>query len=72
MPLEQAFNLLNSQGAIFSWNKLPLLTLGPCRSGLISKGMVYSSSYGDTAFTVPLFDQYMKRAMRFAAWNEED
>jgi hypothetical protein len=46
--------------------------LGPCRSGLISKGMIYSPSYGDTAFTVPLFDQYMKRAMNFSRWNEAD
>ena len=35
--------------------------LGPTRSALISKGMVYSPDYGDTAFTVPLFDQFMKR-----------
>jgi hypothetical protein len=27
------------------------------RSGLIQKGMVYSPAHGDTAFTVPLFDQ---------------
>ena len=44
--------------------------LGPCRSNLISKGMIYSPSFGDTAFTVPLFDQYMRRAMSFAMWNE--
>jgi hypothetical protein len=36
-------------------------SLGPTRSALISKGMVYSPDYGDTAFTVPLFDQFMKR-----------
>lgn len=35
----------------------------PLRSGLIRKGMIYSPQHGDTAFTVPLFDQYMKRAM---------
>ena len=38
-------------------------SLGPTRSALISKGMVYSPDYGDTAFTVPLFDQFMKRMM---------
>jgi hypothetical protein len=32
-------------------------------SRLIKKGMIYSPAHGDTAFTVPLFDQYMKRAM---------
>jgi len=46
--------------------------LAPCRSGLIAKGMIYSPSHGDTAFTVPLFDQYMKRAMGFSTWNEAD
>jgi len=35
----------------------------PTRSGLIKKGMVYSPSHGDTAFTVPLFDQYMCRVI---------
>ncbi len=36
---------------------------GPLRSGLIKKGMVWSPAHGETAFTVPMFDQYMKRAM---------
>jgi hypothetical protein len=34
------------------------------RAGLISKGMIYSPQHGDTAFTVPLFDEFMKREMR--------
>jgi len=38
-------------------------SLGPTRSALIGKGMVYSPDHGDTAFTVPLFDQFMKRVM---------
>jgi hypothetical protein len=38
-------------------------SLGPTRSALIAKGMVYSPDHGDTAFTVPLFDQFMKRMM---------
>lgn len=33
------------------------------RDSLIKKGMIYSPSYGDVAFTVPLFDEFMKRAM---------
>lgn len=37
--------------------------LAPTRSGLIRKGMVWSPSHGDTAFTVPLFDKFMKRSM---------
>lgn len=38
-------------------------TVAPLRSGLIKKGMIYSPAHGDTAFTVPLFDQFMKRVM---------
>ena len=37
--------------------------LGPVRASLIKKGMVYSPSHGDMAFTVPLFDEFMRRAM---------
>ena len=37
--------------------------LGPLRAGLIKKGMVFSPSYGDIAFTVPLFDEFMRRAI---------
>src|SRR5690606_23581099 len=36
-------------------------TLGPTRAQLIAKGMVWSPSHGDTAFTVPMFDAFMKR-----------
>lgn len=38
-------------------------TAGPLRSGLIKKGMVYSPQHGDTAFAVPMFDDFMKRSM---------
>jgi hypothetical protein len=37
--------------------------LGPVRARLIAKGMIYSPSHGDLAFTVPLFDTLMRRAM---------
>jgi hypothetical protein len=40
-----------------------ITTLGPVRASLIKKGMVYSPSHGDMAFTVPLFDAFMRRAM---------
>ena len=33
-----------------------------------SKGMVWSPSHGDTAFTVPLFDQFMHRIMPGYDW----
>lgn len=42
---------------------LKLSTLGPVRASLIKKGMVYSPSHGDMAFTVPLFDAFMRRAI---------
>jgi hypothetical protein len=38
-------------------------TLGPVRANLIKKGMVYSPSHGEMAFTVPLFDEFLRRAM---------
>ena len=38
-------------------------SLGPVRAKLIQKGMIYSPAHGDMAFTVPLFDQFMLRAM---------
>lgn len=44
--------------------------LGPLRSNLISKGMIWSPSHGDTAFTVPLFDEFMRRIMPGEAWRE--
>jgi hypothetical protein len=43
--------------------------LAPVRSGLIAKGMVWSPNHGDTAFTVPLFDEYMRRIMPGDAWR---
>lgn len=38
-------------------------SVAPTRSSLIGKGMVYSPAHGDTAFTVPLFDGFMKRIL---------
>jgi hypothetical protein len=43
--------------------KVTINGLGPLRSKLIKKGMVYSPAHGDIAFTVPLFDAFMLRAM---------
>lgn len=36
-------------------------SLGPRRSQIISKGMIYSPQHGDIAFTVPMFDDYLRR-----------
>ncbi len=37
--------------------------IGPVRAKLIKKGMIYSPAHGDMAFTVPLFDEFMIRAI---------
>lgn len=39
-------------------------SLGPVRAQLIAKGMIWSPNHGDTGFTVPLFDEFMRRTMR--------
>lgn len=44
-------------------------SLGPTRAGLIAKGMIWSPTHGDTAFTVPLFDEFMKRIMPGDDWK---
>lgn len=38
-------------------------SVAPIRATLIAKGMIYSPAHGDTGFTVPLFDQFMRRVM---------
>ena len=45
-------------------------SLGPTRNQLIAKGMVWSPSHGDTAFTVPLFDEFMRRIMPGDDWKD--
>lgn len=44
-------------------------SLAPTRSSLIGKGMVWSPNHGDTAFTVPLFDEFMKRIVPGDDWR---
>lgn len=41
----------------------PVNAVGPIRNALINKGMIWSPGHGDTAFTVPLFDGFMKRTI---------
>jgi hypothetical protein len=43
--------------------KVQVQSVAPTRAALIQKGMVYSPAHGDTAFTVPLFDQFLKRVL---------
>ena len=70
-PREQAYLNAMAQlgagphrsGAIAEAMGLKVERTGPLRSGLIRKGMVWSPAHGMTAFTVPLFDAFMQRAM---------
>lgn len=45
-------------------------SLAPIRNQLIAKGMIFSPSHGDTAFTVPLFDLFLRRIMPGDDWRE--
>lgn len=46
-----------------------MTTLAPLRATLIGKGMVWSPNHGDTEFTVPLFDEFMRRVMPGDDWR---
>lgn len=50
-------------GDIAAIMKKEVNQLGPLRQSLITKGMIYSPAHGDTAYTVPLFADYMRRTM---------
>ena len=50
-------------GKIAEMLGVKLSSLGPVRAKLIKKGMIYSPVHGDMAFTVPLFDTFMRRAI---------
>jgi hypothetical protein len=49
---------------------MKVTSLAPARAQLIEKGMVWSQSHGETAFTVPLFDEFMKRIMPGDGWKQ--
>jgi hypothetical protein len=50
-------------GDIATKLKKSVQSFATLRNHLINKGMIWSPNHGDTAFTVPLFNQYMKRIM---------
>jgi hypothetical protein len=58
-------------GAIAAELEREVTALAPTRSKLIEKGMVWSPNHGDTGFTVPLFDQFMRRIMPGESWKRE-
>jgi AAA ATPase domain len=57
-------------GEIADILRVKITSVGPVRSKLITKGMIYSPQHGDTEFTVPLFDAYMRRAMSGEDWKQ--
>lgn len=50
-------------GDISTILKVKPQSVSPTRNNLIKKGMIHSPSYGDTEFTFPLFDDFMRREM---------
>jgi hypothetical protein len=50
-------------GDIADTLKVKVTSLGPVRAKLIKKGMIYSPAHGELAFTVPLFNEFMIRAI---------
>ena len=45
--------------------------VGTQRQDLIRKGMIWSLAHGETSFTVPLFDEFMKRILPGEEWRNE-
>lgn len=50
-------------GDIAAQLKIELRSAAPLRDSLIKKGMIYSEKHGQNGFTVPMFDDFMRRAM---------
>jgi hypothetical protein len=48
----------------------PVTSVGPARSQLIAKGMIWSPGHGDTAFAVPRFDEFLRRTWPDNAWRQ--
>ena len=44
--------------------RVKVTALGPRRTSLIRKGMIYSPAYGEIAFTVPMFAEFLRRNPR--------
>jgi AAA ATPase domain len=50
-------------GDVADMRGVKVQSVAPIRSSLIAKGMIWAPAHGDTAFTVPLFDEFLKRQM---------
>lgn len=53
----------HATGDVAAQLKMKVTSIGPLRASLLKKGMVYSPAHGQMAFTVPLFDEFILRAM---------
>lgn len=51
-------------GALAKKMRVKVTALGPRRTSLIRKGMIYSPAYGEIAFTVPMFAEFLRRNPR--------
>lgn len=67
--LAELGNGAQRSGDIAEMLGVKVTTVAPTRSKLILKGMIYSPQHGETAFTVPLFDEYMRRVMASDDWK---
>jgi hypothetical protein len=56
-------------GDIAAVLKRPVTAVGPARSQLIAKGVIWSPGHGDTAFAVPRFDEYLRRTWPDSSWR---
>lgn len=50
-------------GEIAQAMQIDVRAAGPLRNKLIKKGMIYGPHHGETDFTVPMFDEFMLRAV---------
>ena len=58
-------------GEIAEMMEVAVQSVAPLRARLIQKGMIYSPAHGDTAFTVPMFDDFMHRVMSWPPVAED-
>ena len=51
--------------------KRSVSSISPYRAQLINKGVIYATAHGEVDFTVPGFDDYLKRMNPELKINEE-
>ena len=56
-------------GDIADCLQVKVSSLAPTRSILIAKDMIWNPNHGDTTFTVPMFDAFIKRIMPSDDWR---